>query len=253
MLRKILKLVAQCIQIFKGGHFMSEKRNFNNTQDYNNNNITAIPVVFNWKQPSQMVQWMLQFIRNPVSAVRRVVSSGDISQPLAMVFINLISVFIASVICVIILNIRYSLYFSWLHIPSAGIIIFSLLLAAIFDFGFPGLLFVSTGIIFKEKTSFYKMLSITGGKVITDSLFLLAGSAFMLLGSFFFFLFAIAGNIISFAIIITIYNEEISLPQTRKIYSISIPLIIISIIIIIILKIFTSLLAGNIFSYINLF
>ncbi len=42
----------------------------------------------------------------------------------AMVFINLISVVIASIICVIILNIRYSLYFSWIHIPLAGIIIF---------------------------------------------------------------------------------------------------------------------------------
>ncbi len=66
-------------------------------------------------------------------------------------------------------------------------------------------MFVSTGIIFKEKTSFYKMLYITRGKVITDLLFLLAGSAFMLLGSFFFFMFAIAGNIISFTIIIITY------------------------------------------------
>lgn len=104
--------------------FYGRKRNFNTTQDYNNSNITAIPAEFNWKQLSQMVQWMLQFIRNPVSAVRQVAVPGDISQPLDMVFINLISVVIASIICVIILNIRYSLYFSWIHIPSAGIIIF---------------------------------------------------------------------------------------------------------------------------------
>lgn len=230
---------------------MLKKRNFDNRQDYNNT--AAIPDAFNWKQPSQVLHWIKHLIRNPVGTVRQMAAAEDIIPPLALVFINLISVFLASIICVIIINIRYSLYFSWIHIPSAGIIILALLLAAVFDFGFPGLLFVSTSIIFKEKTSFYKILSITGSKVITDSLFILAGSVFMLLGSFFFFLFAIAGNIISFAIIITVYNEEIHLPQTKKIYSISLSLIIISIVITIILKTFISVIAGNIFSYINLF
>lgn len=237
--------------MLKGGYFMLKKRNFDNRQDYNNT--AAIPDAFNWKQPSQVLHWIKHLIRNPAGTVRQMAAAEDIIPPLALVFINLISVFLASIICVIIINIRYSLYFSWIHIPSAGIIILALLLAAVFDFGFPGLLFVSTSIIFKEKTSFYKILSITGSKVITDSLFILAGSVFMLLGSFFFFLFAIAGNIISFAIIITVYNEEIHLPQTKKIYSISLSLIIISIVITIILKTFISVIAGNIFSYINLF
>lgn len=232
---------------------MLKKCNFDNRQDYNNSTNTAIPAVFDWKQPSQVLHWIKQLIRNPASTVGQMAAAEDITQPLVLVFINLISVFLASIICVIILNIRYSLYFSWIHIPSAGIVILALLLAAVFDFGFPGLLFVSTSIIFKEKTSFYKILSITSGKVITDSLFILTGSVFMLLGSFFFFMFSIAGNIISLAIIITVYNEAIHLPQTKKIYSISISLIIISIIIIIILKTFTSILAGNIFNYINLF
>lgn len=166
---------------------MAKKHNFYNRQDYNNNNIAAITAAFNWKQPSQILQWLLKLIRNPVSAVRQVVDSGDISQPLVLFFINLISVFLASTICVIILNIRYSFYFSWIHISSAGIIILSVLLAAVFGFGFPGLLFVSTGIIFKEKTSFYKMFSLAGCKVIIDSIFILAGSVFMLFGNFFFF------------------------------------------------------------------
>lgn len=231
---------------------MAKKRNFDNRQDYNNSNIAAMPAAFDWKKPSQVFHWLLYFIRNPASAVKQVLAAEDITQPLALVFINLISIFITSIICVIVLNIRYSLYFSWIHIPSAGIIILTLLLAAVFDFGFPGLLFVSTGIIFKEKTSFYKMLSMAGGKVIIDSVFILAGSVFMIFGSFFFFLFAIAGNILSFAVLITIYNEEINLPQIKKIYNISLSLTIIYITIIIICKVFTSVLAGNIYSYINL-
>lgn len=183
---------------------MAEKRNYYGNSVYNNSNTgSSTP---GWKQPAQFFHWLVYFLKNPVNAARQLISDSDIIKPLVLVAINIASVFIASIICVVIMNIRYSLYFSWVHIPSTGIIIFAVLLALVFDFGFPGLLFVSTGIIFKEKTSFYKMLYITRGKVITDLLFLLAGSAFMLLGSFFFFMFAVAGNIISFTIIIITYK-----------------------------------------------
>ena len=117
-----------------------------------------------------------------------------------------------------------------------GIIIITLLLALVFDFGFSGLLFVSTGIIFKEKTMFSKMLALTGVKVVTDSLFLLTGSLFMFLGNFFFFIFVIAGNIISLTTLIHVYNEESSLPANKKIYSISSALVIIYTIIMVIIK-----------------
>lgn len=188
---------------------MVEKHNYYGSGLYASNNTektagsNAMP---DWKQPSNVLQWFVQLIKNPASAARQVAAEGNIKTSLILIAINLISVLITSIIFVLVINIRYRLYFSWINIFLPGIIIITLLLALVFDFGFSGLLFVSTGIIFKEKTSFYKMLYITRGKVITDLLFLLAGSAFMLLGSFFFFMFAVAGNIISFTIIIITYK-----------------------------------------------
>lgn len=231
---------------------MAEKRNYYGNSVYNNSNTgskdtgSSTPV---WKQPAQFFHWLVYFLKNPVNAARQLISDSDIIKPLVLVAINIASVFIASIICVVIMNIRYSLYFSWVHIPSTGIIIFAVLLALVFDFGFPGLLFVSTSIIFKERTTFSKMLSITGGKIIIDSLFILAGSVLMLFGSFFFFISVATGNIISFTILITLYNKESRLMADKKVYSLSVPVVVISIIIIIMLKAVLSFSIGNILNY----
>lgn len=234
---------------------MVEKRNYYENSLCGNdagNSTTESNVSFNFKHPSQVLHWLMYLIRNPSGAIRQASAAENMVQPLIMAAINVISVFLASIICVIIMNIKYNFYLSWVHIPAAGIIVFAILLATIFDFGFPGLLFVSTNIIFKEKTTFAKMLSLTGGKVIIDSVFILAGSVSMLLSNFFFLLFAVAGNIISFTVLVTVYNEETRLPTAKKIYSISCPLAITSIIMLIILKAVSSLLMGNIYSYANL-
>ncbi len=226
---------------------MAEKRNYYGNSVYNNSNTgSSTP---GWKQPAQFFHWLVYFLKNPVNAARQLISDSDIIKPLVLVAINIASVFIASIICVVIMNIRYSLYFSWVHIPSTGIIIFAVLLALVFDFGFPGLLFVSTSIIFKERTTFSKMLSITGGKIIIDSLFILAGSVLMLFGSFFFFISVATGNIISFTILITLYNKESRLMADKKVYSLSVPVVVISIIIIIMLKAVLSFSIGNILNY----
>lgn len=234
---------------------MVKKRNYYENSLYGNdaeNSTSKNNASFNFKQPSQVLHWLMYLIRNPAGAIRQASSAENMVQPLIMAAINVISIFLASIIFVIIMNIKYSFYLSWVHIPAAGIVVFTVLLATVFDFGFPGLLFVSTSIIFKEKTTFAKMLSLTGGKVITDSVFILAGSVSMLLSNFFFFLFAVAGNIISFTMLVTVYNEETKLPTAKKIYSFSGSLAITSIIMIIIFKTVSSLLMGNIYSYASL-
>ncbi|MCX4327613.1 MAG: hypothetical protein OSJ45_10005 [Lachnospiraceae bacterium] len=234
---------------------MVKKRNYYENSLYGNdtgNNTAESNICFNLKKPSQVLHWLIYLIKDPAGAIRQAAAVENMAQPLTLAGINVLSVFLASIICVVVMNVRYSFYFSWVHIPSAGIIIFSVLLATVFDFGFPGLLFVSTSIIFKEKTTFAKMLSLSGGKVIIDSVFILAGSVFMMLSNFFFLLFAIAGNIISFTALVTAYNKETKLPAAKKIYSFSGSLAIISIIMAIILKVVSPLFIGNIYSYAGL-
>ena len=234
---------------------MVEKHNYYENRLYasNSRNTVNSDVPPDWKQPSELLHWLVQLIKSPYNAVKQAASGDNIKLPLILVAMNLISVLITSIICVIIMNIRYRLYFSWVHIPLSGIIIFTLLLAIVFDFGFSGLLFVSTSIIFKEKAPFSKMLALTGSKAVTDSLFLLAGSVFMLLGSFFFFLFTAIGNIISFTMLITVYNEETSLPADKKIYSLSVSLALISIFIMVIVKAVSSFFMGSILASLSLF
>lgn len=231
---------------------MAEKRNYYENNIYNSSKEAGSSVLY-WKQPAQFFKWLSHLLKNPVNAIRQVMEDNDIIKPLILVIINIASVFLASIICVVIMNIRYSLYFSLVHIPYVGIIIFSVLLALVFDFGFPGLLFVSTSIIFKEKTTFSKMLSITGGKVIIDSLFIITGSVLMLFSSSFFFISIVTGNIISFTILATLYNEESSLAADKKIYSLSVPAAVISIITIIILKAVLSFSTGSILNYTSWF
>lgn len=226
---------------------MVEKRNYYEKGLYASNSAeekAGSNVIQDWKQPLDFLRWLVQLIKNPASAARQVAAGDNIKAPLILVAMNLVSVLTAGIICVLIINIRYRLYFTWFNISLSGIIIFALLLAIVFNFGFSGLLFVSTNIIFKEKTTFSKMLALTGGKAVTDSLFLLAGSLFMFLGNFFFFIFVAAGNIISITTLIFIYNEESSLPANKKIYSISGALAVTYAVIMVIIKTVTPLLVG---------
>lgn len=228
---------------------MVEKHNYYESGLYASNNTRetagsdAMP---DWKHPSHFMHWLVQLIKNPASTARQLVTCGNIKMSLILIAMNLLSVLISGIICVLAMNIRYRLYFSWFNISLSGIIIISLLLALVFDFGFSGLLFVSTSIIFKERTTFSKMLALTGGKIATDSLFLFAGSLFMFLGNFFFFIFAFAGNTISIATLIFVYNEESRLPASKKIYSISGALAVIYAIMMVIARTLLPLLVGNI-------
>ncbi len=192
-------------------------------------------IAFNWRQPLQLLRWFLYLIKNPSGAARQIAASEVIAQPLVIITVNIIAVFIASIVCAAVINARH-FYLSWVHIPLAGTAVISALMAAVFDFGLAGLLFVNTGIIFRQKTTFARMLSIVSGKVAIDSLFILAGTVFMLINTLFFFLFAITGNIISFTLIITLYNEETELPPPKKLYGFSLPLAIVFVILLVLLK-----------------
>lgn len=231
---------------------MLENNNFYGDGLNGTGNTRCSHVAFNWKHPSGFPKWLWQLIKNPTRAAQPVVQSDDITQPLVLTILNIISVFLAAVISMVIMGIRYSIYMSWLHISLAGIVIFATASAAAFDFGFPGLLFVSTGIIFREKTTFSKMLSLSGCKVIIDSIFILAGSLLMLPGNFFFFISVFIGNILSFAMLVTLYNEEIHLPPAKKIYCLSGSFAAITIVILILLKAVFPVLTSNILSYMDL-
>lgn len=223
---------------------MVKNCNYFENDDSKKNPVKCSEAVFNWQKPLQVIQWFFHLIRSPIDAIRLLVLSGETAGPVALIILNVISVFIASILCVIFMKLKYSLYFSWIHIPSAGIILLMTLFSAIFDFGFAGLLFVSTSIIFKGKAGFTKILSMVSGKVIIDSVFILAGSILMLIGNFFFFSSVMIGNILSITILITIYNEEIKLPSLKKIYSFSAAFAASFIIMIIMWRIAMSLLAA---------
>ena len=105
---------------------MVEKHNYYGSGLYASNNTektagsNAMP---DWKQPSNVLQWFVQLIKNPASAARQVAAEGNIKTSLILIAINLISVLITSIIFVLVINIRYRLYFSWINIFLPGIII----------------------------------------------------------------------------------------------------------------------------------
>lgn len=207
---------------------------------------------FNWRQPSQLFNWILHLVRNPASTAREIAGSRGMAFPLILVAMNIASVFVASIICIVAIKVRYSSYLLWVHIPFAGIIILAVLMATVFDFGLAGLLFVSTDIIFRQNTTFAKMLSMVSAKVAIDSIFVLAGSVLMFISNFFFSLCIIAGNIISFTILVTVYNEEVEIPSLKKLYSFSLSVTVIFIVLLVLLKAVSSFAVGSVLSYVGL-
>lgn len=223
----------------------------NNSNVYENE--ASSVTTFNWRQPSQLFNWIKYLIKNPVGASRQIAAAEVFALPLAIIAMNITAVFIASIICVVAANTRYSFYLSWLHIPLAGVVTLAVLMAAVFDFGFAGLLFVSTNIIFGQKTAFSKMLSMVSCKVAIDSLFILVGSVFMFISSFLLYPFIIVGNIISFTVIITVYNEEIELSPIKKLYGFACPVAVISVIMLVLFKAISSFIAAGMYGYMNWF
>lgn len=213
-----------------------------NSNVYGGHETGSSAAEFNWKQPSQLFSLLLQFVKNPLEAARQIVYSEVIALPFVLVAINIITIFVASIICIIATKIKYGFYLSLIHIPLAVIVMMTVFVSAIFDFGLAGLLFISTNLIFKHKIGFLKILSMVGSKVVIDSIFMLVGSIFVFISSFFFYIFIITGNIISFAVLITVYNEE-ELSPLKKLYSFSFSTVVVSIMLFSLLKILSSFLA----------
>lgn len=171
----------------------------------------------NWKQPSNLMKYFISLFKNPIETVSKFALSGDMASSLALIVINVIS----GVILAISFRLRYGLYLSWFHIPVVGIVSIMVLLAAVFDFGLAGILFLSTGTIFKGETTFSKMLALSAGKVAIDSVFILLGGAFSIISTFFFILPVVAGNILSFAVLIVSYGEITDISYPKKLYSVA--------------------------------
>ena len=98
------------------------------------------------------------------------------------------------------------------------VVLFSTIGAAAYDFGFAGLLYLSTRCFFKEDTSYGKMLAIVGGKVLLDSVFIVAGVVIMILSSQLGMFVISFGMIFTTIISIMAYNKVSTLSDTKKVY-----------------------------------
>ena len=178
-------------------------------------------VVLDWRQPANIMRYFNALFKNPVEMVSRFALSGDMTSSLVLIIMNIIAVFISGIMLVISFKLRYGMYMSWLHISGIGIIAVMVLLSTVFDFGLAGILLLSTGTIFKEETTFSKMFALTAGKVAVDSVFILLGGILSVISTFFFILPVVAGNILSFAVLIVSYGEITNISYPKKLYSIA--------------------------------
>ncbi len=201
-------------------------------------------VVLDWRQPANIVKYFTALFKNPVEMMSRFALSGDMASSIALIIMNIIAVFISGIMLAISFRLRYGMYMSWLHISGIGIIAVMVLLSVVFDFGLAGILFLSTGTIFKEETTFSKMLALTASKVAMDSVFIFLGGVLSVISTFFFILLIVAGNILSFAVLILSYGEITDISYPKKLYSIAGSVSVIMIIMVISWRIIYGIIIG---------
>jgi hypothetical protein len=164
--------------------------------------------------------------KDPIGTTEKIAEKNDMTLPLAMVITNIVFIFLISIIAMIVVRVKLGDWAEWVSIPYVKIVLVVTILSAIFDFALAGVTVLSAKVFFKDDMSFAKALSLSGTKVLIDTVVILAaliltvlspavGVAVLSLGMFF-----------TTLMFITSYQQVCKLSMTKKFYSLFVTLIL---------------------------
>lgn len=168
----------------------------------------------------------IRMFKKPIGEIKDMANSDNLMTGLSAVITNMVVILLLSIIAMITVHIKLGEFSSFIKIPYVQIVFMAVVLSAIYDFGLAGSMFLTVKAFFKENTSFAKMLSIVGGKVLLDSVFIAAGCILAILnGSLGLFIIAL-GMIFSSIVLIIGFYEVSALGSEQKVFAYFIALII---------------------------
>lgn len=177
---------------------------------------------------------IVDLFKDPIGTVKRIADENKLMPPMIMVIINIVVIYLVSVISMVTVRIKLGDYAEWISIPYVRIVLTTTILAAIYDFALAGALFLSTKVFFKEETTFPKMLSIVGSKVILDSIFIIIGAIFMILNRTLGMLIIAVGMMFTTIIFIMSFQKISVLTDAKKFYALFIGMVMQTIVMVII-------------------
>lgn len=161
--------------------------------------------------------------KNPIGEIKRMAAADKLEEPMTLVVLNIVIVFIVSIILMLSLHIRLGKilgdYAMWISIPYVKIVFSLTLIVAAIDFISAGLLLLSAKVFFREETSFAKILSVIGGSLLIQTVALVLGAVVMIVSSWLGSIVIYAGVILSALVQIMSYYEVSTLSMSKKLYS----------------------------------
>lgn len=174
-------------------------------------------------QAASLPQRVKSLFKNPVEEIRSLAGEGSLAAPLGMIVANILAVLVLSVIVMLAINgkLRGELgaYVKELDLPYAKAVLFFTVTAIVVNFAQAACLFASEKLLFRGAFTPGAALSLTGGKALIDTLFLIAGVVFAMFSPKFGLAFILIGDLLTSSILAVSYTELSQLPQPQKVYS----------------------------------
>lgn len=185
-------------------------------------------------QGANVFKKMIDIFKNPIGAVKQIAATEDKVSAFSMVITNVLTLSIITLIVCLAFNSEAG---GLIKLPVAKMVLTVLFTAAAADFALAACLWVATKFFFKEDVSYIKILSVTGAKLLIDSVFVILGSILTIVSAKIgIFIYAV-GSIFTTVLFVQSYAEVSTLDKDKKFYAMTIAMTLF----IILVVVFTSL------------
>lgn len=181
-------------------------------------------------QGANVFKKMIDIFKSPISTVKQIADAQDKAAAFSMVITNVLVLSIITLIACVSANSKLD---GWFEIPVAKMVLTVLLTSAGVDFALAACLWLTTKFFFKEEVSFIKMLSVTGAKLLIDSVFIVVGSILAIVSAEIGMMIFVLGSLFTMVLFIQSYAEVSSLSKDKKFYAMTVALAIFAVVVVV--------------------
>lgn len=222
------KFCSQCGKPLQEGEVCSCQKTANDTAEQVTKQMQeAAQVVV--VQGANVFKKMVDIFKSPIRTVKQIADAQDKAAAFSMVITNVLVLSIITLIACVSANSKLD---GWFEIPVAKMVLTVLLTATGVDFALAACLWLTTKYFFREDVSFIKMLSVTGAKLLIDSVFIVAGSILAIVSVQIGMVIFGLGSLFTMLLFIQSYTEVSTLDKDKKFYALTVALAIFAVIVV---------------------
>lgn len=200
-------------------------------------------------QGANVFKKMIDIFKSPISTVKQIADAQDKAAAFSMVITNVLVLSIVTLIACVSANSKLD---GWFEIPVAKMVLTVLLTSVGVDFALAACLWLTTKFFFKEEISFIKMLSVTGAKLLIDSVFIVVGSILTIVSAEMGMLIFGLGSLFTMVLFIQSYAEVSTLSKDKKFYAMTVALAIFAVIAVVFISVCLNDAMDNLKSIMNI-